>query len=303
MIQEILSKLSLHGLKSAFAPISRVEDLKRDLEELKNGDFHTGFIDWITSNADKLLPNDLGFEPRSLIVAAAFSTKASLRFTYNGKSIDCLLPPTYAEFGMAESKESDFVVELLKQYGFNAKENRYIPQKMLAVHCGLGKYGRNNIFYSDAFGSYAKIYTFYTDVSCDEDAPWRPIERMEICESCNACVDACPTKAIDENRRIINADVCITAFNERDGEFPEWLDKSAHNCLIGCVKCQDCCPRNAGNLNSIVQGAEFSESETLALLGHKKGDPIPAGLSEKLEATGIWKHFIPHMPRNLSALI
>jgi len=178
-----------------------------------------------------------------------------------------------------------------------------MSQKMLAVHCGLGKYGRNNIFYSYDFGSYAKIYTFLTDLPCAEDAPWFPIERMDSCETCKACVAACPTKAIDESRRIINADVCLTAFNERDGDFPEWLDKDSHNCLIGCIECQDCCPNNKDNLNKIVKGATFTESETQFLLGYKKGDPMPAELSAKMESTGIWLHFISHIPRNLSALL
>ena len=302
MMQDILDGLRDRGLIGAFAPISRMEDLMRDVEELKNGDFHTDHIDWIVNNADKSIPDDPGFEPRSLLTAVAFSPKMSLRFTLDGNLVDCILPPTYAEFGTAESKESDYVVELLKRHGYGAKENRYIPQKMLAVHCGLGRYGRNNIFYSDVFGSYAKIYTFITDMPCG-DAPWHPLRRMESCDSCGACVAACPTNAIDENRRIVNADICITAFNERDRDFPDWLDKGAHNALVGCVKCQDCCPRNAGNIDKIVRGAEFTEAETRALLAHKKGEPLPDGLSEKLESNGIWKSFIQLIPRNLSALL
>jgi epoxyqueuosine reductase len=304
MINDILSSLSDRGMRGAFAPISRIGDLKRDMESLKDGEFRSGFIDWWLTAADKLIPEDLDFTPRSLITVIAFSPKMALKFTYKGKAVECILPPTYAEIVSTESKESEYINELLSPFGYKAAHTRHIPQKMLAVHNGLGKYGRNNIFYDHDFGSYAKIYTYISDMPCEEaDCAWHPIARMDSCKTCKKCVEACPTKAIDASRLVINADICVTAMNERDGAFPEWLDKSAHNSLVGCMKCQDCCPANDKNAGKTVRGAEFTEKETMALLGHKQGDPVPDELSAKLESTGLWKHFINHIPRNLGALL
>jgi len=303
VINDIIKLLADNKMRGAFVPISRLEDLARDRDEVKGGGFQSKHIEWWLSATEKLLPDDLGFEPKSIITVTAGSPKVALRFNYKGAPVDCILPPTYAAVSASEKGQFEFIQETIRQFGNNVKSVGLIPQKLLAVHSCLGKFGRNNIFYDDEFGSYAKIITFVTDVPCDGDAPWRAAVRMESCESCLACVAACPTKAIDANRRMINADICITALNERDGEFPDWLDKSAHNALIGCVMCQDCCPTNERNLDNIVRGVEFDESETLELLACGTEKPIPGELAAKFESAGIWKHFTKHLPRNLAALL
>jgi epoxyqueuosine reductase len=165
----------------------------------------------------------------------------------------------------------------------------------------LGQYGRNNICYTGEFGSYTQIMTYISSLPCDETA-WLPIGRMERCENCRACVDSCPTGAIDSDRRLIDSDRCITHANESRENFPEWIDKNAHNSIIGCIKCQDCCPANVHNKNNITMGAEFTEEETTEFLNHKYGEPYTGSLAVKLEAAGILSMFVTTMPRNLAVL-
>jgi len=315
VIKEIVEKLAERGMKGAAAPVERLEDIKREMDEIYNGGVQTQFTKWWVSVADKYIPDDLGFEPRSVLAVVAFSPKVALRFAYKGKRIDCILPPTYGEAGGgaggneaggeaggSPKSEPEIISGILGQYGFKSKSTNYVPQKLLAAHCGLGQYGRNNIFYCGEYGSYVKIYTFITDMPCGGDG-WGPAARMDACETCDKCVAACPTGAIDPDRRFIDADRCLTALNERDGEFPDWLDKSAHNSLVGCVKCQDCCPMNAKHAGNIARGAEFTESETLELLNCKQGEPIPDEILKKFKSNGVWKHFARLMPRNLAALL
>ena len=61
MIKTFLNEISTHGDKGAVVPISRIDDIKQDLEDLKNGEYHTPWIDWMADKADKLLPEDLSF--------------------------------------------------------------------------------------------------------------------------------------------------------------------------------------------------------------------------------------------------
>ncbi len=131
------------------------------------------------------------------------------------------------------------------------------------------------------------------------------IRRREIgfapdrCEKCAVCVNACPTGAIDPDRFIIRADRCITFMNERTGEFPAWLDPASHQCLVGCMRCQEACPENMNFRNWIVRKGSFTEEETGLLLSGKQ----PSGETvEKLEALSLTE-YLPVLPRNLKILL
>ena len=48
-------------------------------------------------------------------------------------------------------------------------------------------------------------------------------------------MNKCPTKAIRQDRFLISAEQCLTFFNEKPDDFPEWVNPVWHNCLIGCM--------------------------------------------------------------------
>lgn len=87
------------------------------------------------------------------------------------------------------------------------------------------------------------------------------------------------------------------------GDFPEWVDQNAHNSLIGCMKCQDCCPENAQNKENIVKGVTFSKEETRELLKHKNDEPYSDSLAEKIKAAGFYPELLKVLPRNLAVLL
>ena len=299
MIKALRNEMVSHGDRGAIVPISRYDDLKREMEALKTGEYHA----WSDLMAEKMvLPNELGFKPRSLISVITPSPKVMLQFNYRGKPIQCVVPPIYSDEDSKDIKVLKYINEFLKPRGFMAAVANNLPKKLLAVHCGLGLYGRNNIFFNEEYGSYTRLLSYVSDVPCDE-ADWFPIRCMEKCEQCRACVAACPTNAIDSTRRIIDASKCLTAINESAGVFPDWVDKDAHNCLIGCMKCQDVCPGNAHNKNNIAKGVAFTGEETAELLGHKRDEPYSDLLAAKIDATGIASNFLRVLPRNLSVLL
>ena len=144
--------------------------------------------------------------------------------------------------------------------------------------------------------------TYISDLPCDE-APWFPLRRMAICENCHACVTSCPTNAIDSNRRLIDSDKCVTLANETSGEFPQWFDKDTLTCILGCMKCQDCCPANAHNKNNVTMGVTFTEEETTEILNHKDDECYTDSLTAKITALGILPEFVSVIPRNLAVLL
>jgi len=306
MLKGLLDEIISHGDRGAIVPFSRVDGLKQDMIELKNGGYHTTWLDrmtnYITVVTSKMIPSNLGFEPRSLILVVMPSPKVMLQFNYYGKPVHCTVPPIYTDEHINENRVLRYISDYLAPLGFSAPKTIMLPQKLLAVHCGLSRYGRNNICYNDEFGSYMQMTSYVSDLPCDQTT-WFPIRRMEACDNCHACVTACPTGAIDSGRQLINSDRCITFFNELPGEFPEWLDKDAHNSIVGCMKCQNCCPANAHNKNNIAMGVTFTEEETTEFLNHKIDEPYTGSLAAKIEATGILPEITHILPRNLALLL
>jgi epoxyqueuosine reductase len=91
--------------------------------------------------------------------------------------------------------------------------------------------------------------------------------------------------------------------NEVLGDFPEWVDQNAHNSLIGCMKCQDCCPYNAQNRENIVKGVTFSEEETRELMMHSNDEPYSDSLDLKIKAASFYPELLKVLPRNLEVLL
>jgi epoxyqueuosine reductase len=84
--------------------------------------------------------------------------------------------------------------------------------------------------------------------------------------------------------------------------FPEWLDPSWHNCLMGCLHCQRVCPENKNVVEWIEEGAEFSSEETALLLEGVPLCQLPAATVEKMEQTDLVS-IMYALPRNLEVLL
>ncbi|NLT14063.1 MAG: epoxyqueuosine reductase [Clostridiales bacterium] len=299
MINALLNEIASRGDKGAVVPVSWFEDLKHEMDDLKSEKNHA-FSDWMAGSMT--LPEAPGFEPRALICIVTPSPKVTLRFNDRGRQTDCIVPPYYTDECTIGGKVLDYINAFLAPRGFMAAETGLLPEKLLAVRAGLALYGRNNVTYNEEFGSHIRLLSYVSDLPC-VDGPWFPSRRMEACAHCRACVDACPTNAIDLDRTVIDAHICLTLKNELPGIFPDGLPKDAHNSLVGCMKCQDCCPGNARKTNEITTGATFTEAETAEILSHKDSQPYSAPLAAKLEAAGINPDFWPLLPRNLAVLL
>ena len=125
---------------------------------------------------------------------------------------------------------------------------------------------------------------------------------LEECEKCQACIKGCPTNAIASDRVLLHAERCIPFFNESKDDFPDWLDPSWHNALVGCMICQKICPVNKDFVDWIDDKAEFSEEETALLLKGIPFDQHSSATQEKLAAIE-WSYGLNILARNLHALL
>lgn len=110
---------------------------------------------------------------------------------------------------------------------------RYFAQKS-----GLGFIGTNRCLINPKLGSFVFIGELVVNFETDYDSPLN-----QTCLSCNACIKACPTKALGFEG--INASKCISyqtieKKDAIDADVKEVMD----NRIYGCDACQDCCPHN-----------------------------------------------------------
>ena len=126
------------------------------------------------------------------------------------------------------------------EFGYRAfVDSGPVLEKPLARAAGLGWVGKHtNLINRDA-GSWFFLGVLYTDLELPVDAPV-----TEHCGSCSACIDVCPTQAIDAPYRL-DARRCISYLTiENPGTIPVEFRAAMGNRIYGCDDCQLVCPWN-----------------------------------------------------------
>ncbi|MBI2241266.1 MAG: tRNA epoxyqueuosine(34) reductase QueG [Magnetospirillum gryphiswaldense] len=114
-----------------------------------------------------------------------------------------------------------------------------VPEKPLAARSGLGWRGKHTNVVSRRFGSWLFLGEIYTTLGLEPDPP-----ESDHCGSCRACVDACPTAALDGEGRI-DPRRCISYLTiEHKGDVDDDLKPLLGNRIYGCDDCMAACPWN-----------------------------------------------------------
>jgi epoxyqueuosine reductase len=314
MQAELIERLEREGYRARVVSSHHVDEIKANIEErLREGSLKQKVFDGYKQVLTHSPPEDLPAH-RSVVVIADPQPQVTITFRMNGEPFPAVVPPTYLHARAAENKAKSTVNDALRPHGYSAVA-ALLARKLLSVCSGLAEYGRNNITYVPGLGSFHRICALYTDMPCEEEC-WREPAMMPRCETCTICTGRCPSDAIDPERFLIRAERCITFHNEQPNSvpFPDWLDPSWHNCLVGCLICQRVCPEDREVIDWTKDGVEFTEEETRFLMdfepagvelwtpeGPRAPEGLPAPLAAKLEESDLLG-LLDIIPRNLKAL-
>jgi epoxyqueuosine reductase len=304
IVQDFYSRLEKKGWKGKILSAKHIPELREDIVK-----YHEqGFLDPEFYHEYK---SYFEFEPKvdinqinSLFVISVPVPQFEVIFHWSDKKVSTLIPPTYLYGRMIIEQVTEFLNEILKTGGY-AVSYALLPQKTLAVRCGLAEYGRNNITYVQGSGSFHRLTTLYSDFLLDQEYDsWSELRMMDACNECSACVRKCPSGAISTDRFLLHAERCITYHNEHPGEipFPTWLNPKWHNCLVGCLICQKVCPANKSVIHWTEPGPEFSTEETKMILNETIFDELPIEMKQKIERYDLMNYY-ELLPRNLKVLL
>jgi epoxyqueuosine reductase len=114
-----------------------------------------------------------------------------------------------------------------------------VMEKAWAARAGIGWQGKHtNLITRDA-GSWVFLGVIITTLELEYDEP-----AEDMCGTCTACIDACPTRAITEPY-VVDATKCISYQTiEHRGPIDPELGKKFGRWVYGCDICQDVCPWN-----------------------------------------------------------
>jgi len=114
-----------------------------------------------------------------------------------------------------------------------------VLDKAWAAKSGLGWIGKHSLLLTKQRGSFYFVCELILDLDLEYDLPV-----TDHCGSCTACIDACPTNAIVDER-VVDGSKCISYFTiELKNEIPISEKGKFDDWVFGCDICQDVCPWN-----------------------------------------------------------
>jgi epoxyqueuosine reductase len=136
-----------------------------------------------------------------------------------------------------------------------------VLERAWAERAGLGWIGKNANLLTRDLGSWILLGEVLTCAALEPDAG--PHE--DFCGTCTACLDACPTHAI-ESPGVVDSNACISYWTiEHRGAIPEGRREGMGDWIFGCDVCQDVCPWNS-SFAKPATGDPFAHRDDLSSL-------------------------------------
>ena len=115
-----------------------------------------------------------------------------------------------------------------------------VMERAWASKAGIGWIGKHSLLINKTQGSFFFLAEIIVDAELEYDAHFA----TDHCGTCTACMDACPTNAIVENK-VLDGSKCISYFTiELKDAIPTSYKNKFDDWMFGCDICQEVCPWN-----------------------------------------------------------
>jgi len=92
----------------------------------------------------------------------------------------------------------------------------HVNHRQVAVHLGLGWYGRNNLLVHPTRGARVRLVTVLTDAEIIEPGPWSDRVGESGCGRCRRCAKVCPVDAIHDGPEDFDLTSCAARNKEHE---------------------------------------------------------------------------------------
>ncbi len=135
----------------------------------------------------------------------------------------------------------------LRDNGIDSRVPFNLPHRVAAARAGMGTFGKNCLFYSNKAARQSSWILPIAVVIDQPFSPGTPTIETRCPDWCrNACIAACPTRALKGDGRI-HPEKCISFLSYfGQGITPLELREPMGMFVYGCDRCQNVCPRNQG---------------------------------------------------------
>jgi epoxyqueuosine reductase len=200
-------------------------------------------------------------------------------------------------------------------------------ERAFARRAGFGWIGKNTLLVNERFGSWIFLAALLTTEKLQFDEPGRtefhsvpdglqirPTNGLQIrptsnlfpdqsrCGACRACLDACPTGALEAPYRL-DARKCISYLTiESRGPIPPELRQACGDRLFGCDACQEACPWNHGTPTSSEKTFQPQEGMNPVRLAELSAlDEV--GFRRRFRNTPLWRIKLDGLLRNAAMVL
>ena len=229
-------------LSVGIAKATYLEEEAPKLEEWLKRNYH-GEMQYMENHFDKRL------DPRKLVDGA--KSVISLSYNYYTEKKLHESAPKLAKYAYGEDyhtvvkdKLKLLTEKISEEIGeINARiftDSAPILERAWASKSGIGWIGKHSLLINKQQGSFFFLAEIILDLELEYDTAFT----TNHCGTCTACIDACPTDAIVENK-VIDGSKCISYLTiELKDALPTAYKNKMENWMFGCDICQDVCPWN-----------------------------------------------------------
>ena len=249
---ELTKKLKIKALEEGFDTVgianvpgsSRIK-LRSDALERWLEAGHQAKMGWMNAKKRKNIENLLDGVQSVLAVGLNYFVDIERR-------AKDLLIARYAwgkDYHQLIEKKLKKVANLLEKEKPNSKwricvDSSPLLDKAWAEEAGIGWIGKHSNLINSKIGSWMFLGHLLSTENLISDEPAK-----SLCRECQKCIEACPTKAIEEPF-VVNSNNCLAyhTIENRDKVIPKAITKKMGHWIAGCDICQDVCPWNHKNI-------------------------------------------------------